>query len=136
MATPNYWREPMNESTAHSVLSPAHAAWCLAQGPAYCASRAHGAWQANLMDEYGAYRALERQAIGELKDTEGQLLETGAMYCCALRSTRAVAGSTRLDLGPLVRYAGNGRFLDADTLEETSPDWDVLVRQVAPVIPL
>ncbi|VFR81284.1 hypothetical protein ISE1_2733 [plant metagenome] len=136
MATLDYWREPMDETTARSILSPAHATWCLTQGSAYCAGRAQGAWQANLVDQYGAYRALERLAIAQLKDTEGQLLEVGAMYCCALHNTGPDAKSIPLDLGQLVRYAGDGRFLDADTLDETFPDWDVLVRQVAPVIPL
>lgn len=70
------------------------------------------------MHDYGVYRAAERLVIARLKDSDGQLLEIGALYCCALHNIGWKAEDFLLDFGILVRYAGDGRFLDADTIEK------------------
>lgn len=58
-------------------------------------------------------------------DSKGQPLTIGAMYCCFIED--------RDD--QLVRYVGGGRFVDADTLEDCSPDFDNLVLQATPILP-
>lgn len=65
-----------------------------------------------------------------LIDNKFNPLEIGAMYCCGFTDN----GATQY--GELLRYAGNGRFLDANTLEETSVDYDFLVRQAGSTIDL
>jgi len=77
-------------------------------------------------------------SYGNFLDSEKNPLEIGAMYCCCEERTDygAQPEETYTNYGMLVRYAGNGDFLDADTLEECEADYDFLVRQQAPVIEL
>ncbi|MGN6661599.1 MAG: hypothetical protein ACTHKN_21650 [Achromobacter mucicolens] len=71
-----------------------------------------------------------------IKDSEGNDLEVGAMYCCVF--TVPDGDGERDDYGQLVRYVGVqfGRptFADADEWDETVCDFDKLVRQAAPII--
>jgi hypothetical protein len=70
-------------------------------------------------------------------DTAGNPLEVGAMYACVTIQNDADRGDEEYErFDALVRYAGDGEFLDADTLEECDPDFDKLHRQVGPVIDL
>lgn len=58
----SYWHEPMTEETARRVLGTAHFDYAVTQGPAFCAGRAAGSWNANLPESFGAYKAAERIA--------------------------------------------------------------------------
>ena len=58
----SYWHADMDEATARRVLGTRHFTWAVAQGSAFCASRAGFAWQANAQESFGAYKAAERLA--------------------------------------------------------------------------
>ncbi|NML31807.1 hypothetical protein [Paraburkholderia antibiotica] len=59
----DWWCDPMPEDMARRVLGSAHFDWTVGQGAPSCAARAAGAWQANLQEYFGAYKAAERVAV-------------------------------------------------------------------------
>ncbi|GMG89638.1 hypothetical protein Cmtc_08580 [Cupriavidus sp. TKC] len=61
-ASPDYWHDLMPEEVARRVLGSGHFDFAVAQGPAFCATRAAGAWQANLPESFGAYHAAKKIA--------------------------------------------------------------------------
>ncbi|TDV06035.1 hypothetical protein [Paraburkholderia caballeronis] len=61
-SAPNYWHDEMGEDVARRVLGDAHFEWVIEKGVPSCGARAVGAWQANLPESYGAYKAAERVA--------------------------------------------------------------------------
>ena len=75
--------------------------------------------------------------MASIKDSDGNELEVGAMYCCVTIEQDA-SGEDYDSYGVLVRYVGirDGRqtFADADDWEETHCDFDKLARQAASVI--
>lgn len=64
-----------------------------------------------------------------LKDTDGNPLKIGALYCC-----RHYDYNDNPYFGLLVRYVGEVIFADADTWEEIDPEYDELVLQNSPAI--
>lgn len=56
-----YWHDEMSEEIARRVLG-SHFSYAVAQGIAFCESRAAGAWQANLQESFGAYKTAARVA--------------------------------------------------------------------------
>lgn len=75
----SYWHDEMSEEIARRVLSSSHFDWSVQQGAQFCAGRAAGAWQANLQESYGAYKAAERVAekrAADKRDYAAAVLDT------------------------------------------------------------
>jgi len=69
------------------------------------------------------------------KDSEGQPLEPGALYC---KCTALVDECDAFSFGSLVRYGSDGKFYNVDyceDMEEDYADYDLLVRQVGGIDP-
>lgn len=69
------------------------------------------------------------------KDSEGNPLEPGAMYC---KCTVLVDECDAVSFGSLVRYGSDGKFYNVDYCEEMEEDnsyYDFLVRQVGAIDP-
>lgn len=69
-----------------------------------------------------------------IKDSKGNDLIIGAMYCCMNVAHDAVNGEDYNRADGLVRYMGGDQFVDADSLEDCSPDFDSLALQVGPLL--
>ena len=101
--SPDYWRDEMSEEVARRVLGT-HFHYAIAQGVGFCASRAAGAWQANLPESFGAYKTAERIAsrtkarIGNKADHfSAAVVHAGAMdYRVHLSSGDEVRGFRQL----------------------------------------
>lgn len=67
------------------------------------------------------------------KDSQGNPLEPGALYCkCLVLDDECDA----ISFGSLVRYGSDGRFYNADyceEMEEDRSDYDFLVRQIGDI---
>lgn len=57
----DYWREDMPENVARAYLGDVFD-FAVSRGAGYCAGRAAGAWDANDVDTFAAYKAAERAA--------------------------------------------------------------------------
>lgn len=100
--SPDYWRDEMSEEIARRVLGT-HFHFAIVQGIGFCASRAAGAWQANLPESFGAYKTAERVAartkarIGKADDFGAAIVHAGAMdYRVHLSSGDEVGGFRQL----------------------------------------
>ncbi|MEX3556323.1 MAG: hypothetical protein VB131_07155 [Burkholderia gladioli] len=92
----------MSEEIARRVLGT-HFHFAIVQGISFCASRAAGAWQANLPESFGAYKTAERVAarakarIGKADDFGAAIVHAGAMdYRVYLSSGDEVGGFRQL----------------------------------------
>lgn len=60
--------------------------------------------------------------------TDKSQLKAGFLYCCFETRDDFKGGSWECD-GELVYFGNDGRFYDADSGEQCSPDYDYLVEQ-------
>lgn len=56
----DYWRHPMPEDQARSVLGDSHFEYSMRQGMDFCRRMKRSAWNCNEPEMYGAYDAAER----------------------------------------------------------------------------
>lgn len=61
---PDYWNDTMHEATARRVLGSGHFEYAVAQGAAFCRSRATAAWSANNSESFAAYNKAAEIAGG------------------------------------------------------------------------